>query len=143
MWISGDFEMWVRLSGKYPLGYLSEPLIKLRDHQGQFSRAPGSYVTSMAEDQLIYQTLKNRLPSELGAYSRKYHLWRRGPMYWHHMVRCFLWRNFADAIRSYRTIRALDINTFVLACYWLLTLNQKLYHLKPRYAGSCADYSDS
>lgn len=142
MWISGDFEMWVRISENYPLGYLGEPLIKLRDHQDQFSRAKGSYPICMAEDQFIYRKLKKRLPPELAAYSRRYHRWRRGPMYWHHMVRCFLWRDFANALKTYRAIRAMDINPFLLAGFWLLTLNQRLYLMKPRYAGSCASYSD-
>ncbi len=142
LWISGDFEMWVRLSEKYPLGFLSESLIKLRAHNGQFSRAKGSYTTSMREDQFIYRALMRRLPPELDAYSRKYHRWHRGPMYWHHMVRCLLSRDFDNARKAYRTIRELTVSPFLLAWFWLLTVNQRLYRLKPRYAGNCAAYAD-
>jgi len=142
MWISGDFEMWVRLSEKYPLGFLEKSLIKLRAHKGQFSRAKGSYTTSIGEDQFIYAALMNRLPPELSNYSRKYHRWHRGPMYWHHMVRCFLARDFDNAFKSYRTIKELSVSRFFLAWFWLLTINQRLYRLKPKYAGTCAAYSD-
>lgn len=142
MWISGDFEMWVRLSEKYPLGFLGDALIKLRAHKGQFSRAKGSYTTSISEDQFIYAALMNRLPPELSTYSTKYHRWHRGPMYWHHMVRCLLSRDFDNALKAYRTVRKLSVSPFLLAWFWLFTINQRLYRLKPKYAGDCAGYSD-
>lgn len=143
MSVSGDFEMWVRLSGKYPIGHISEPLIKLRDHPGQFSRATGSYAVSISEDQEIYKELIKRLPPEITSYSNKYHRWHRGPMYWHHAIRCLLSQDLPNAAKTYKTIRHLGINPVLLACYWLLTANQRLYRLRPKYAGSFSNYSDS
>ena len=143
MRISGDFDMWVRVAEKHPIGHINEPLIYLRDHPRQFSRARGSYAVSIKEDQIIYQELMKRLPAEISVYSRRYHRWHRGPLYWHHMVRSLISRDLRNASDSYRTIKLLGINPILLAAYWLLTANQKLYRLKPRYAGNFAAYSDS
>jgi glycosyltransferase involved in cell wall biosynthesis len=143
MKISADFEMWVRLSGSYPIGHISEPLVDLRNHAGQFSRAQGSYVMSMGEDQSIYGALIARLPPEIVDYSRKYHRWHRGPMYWHHAVRCFMCQDLKNASRSYQTVRDLGINPLLLAGFWLLTANQRLYRIKPKYAGAFSSYSDN
>lgn len=136
MKISADFEMWARLSGSYAIGHIREPLVDLRDHAGQFSRAQGSYVISMHEDQSIYDALISRLPSEIVDYSRKYHRWHRGPMYWHHAVRCFICQDFKNASKSYKTIKDLGINPILLAGFWLLTANQRLYRMKPKYAAA-------
>jgi glycosyltransferase involved in cell wall biosynthesis len=143
MKISADFEMWVRLSEKYPIGHINQPLVDLRNHAGQFSRAQGSYVVSMGEDQSIYRALISRLPAEIVEYSRRYHRWHRGPMYWHHAVRCFICQDLKNASRSYQTVKDLGINPILLAGFWLLTANQRLYRLKPKYAGAFASYSDN
>jgi glycosyltransferase involved in cell wall biosynthesis len=142
MKISGDFEMWMRVAGKYSIGHISEALIFLRSHSGQFSRARGSYAVSIKEDQLIYRELEKRLPAEIRGYSDSYHRWHRGPMYWHHLMRCVLSRDLSNATSAYQTIRRLGVHPIFLAAYWLFTANQKLYRMKPRYAGDFVDYSD-
>jgi glycosyltransferase involved in cell wall biosynthesis len=142
MRISADFEMWVRVSNLYPIGHISRPLIKLRNHSGQFSRQKASYGISIKEDQIIYSSLLRNLPTEIRSYSMKYHRWHRGTMYWHHMVRCLMSRDLKDAVNSYRTILLLGINPLLLAAFWLFTGNQRLYRMKPRYVGNFATYSD-
>jgi hypothetical protein len=140
MKISADFEMWVRISQRYPIGHIDKPLIYLRNHSGQLSAAKGSFVISMAEDQLIYQFLMRSLPPEIKEYSLRYHRLRRGTMYWHHMVHCLISRDLRNALRSFRTIRGLGVNRILLAVYWLFTVNQKLHQLRPRYTRSVANY---
>jgi glycosyltransferase involved in cell wall biosynthesis len=142
MKISADFEMWVRISSTYPLGHIREPLVDLRNHSGQLSRARGSFVTSMGEDQSIYRALIARLPAEIVNYSYRYHRWRRGPMYWHHAVRCLLSKDLRNASGAYQTVKRLGINPVLMAGFWLLTANQRLYRMKPRYAGTVSSYVD-
>ncbi|HEY6231972.1 MAG TPA: hypothetical protein VIW64_11980, partial [Pyrinomonadaceae bacterium] len=132
MKISADFEMWVRLSEQAPIGHIARPLIELRNHKQQYSRAKGSYALSIEEDQHIYQALLRRLPMAQQGYSKKYHRWYRGTMYWHHMVRCLLARDFQNAIRAHRVVRALRTNRLYLAVFWLLSANQRLFRLKPQ-----------
>jgi glycosyltransferase involved in cell wall biosynthesis len=143
MKISADFDMWVRVSRGQPIGHILEPLIYLRNHPGQFSQAKGSYATSMAEDQAIYQSLMQRLPSEITAYSRKYHRLRRGTMYWHHMVHCLISRDLHSASRSLQTIRDLGMSRTLLAAYWLFTANQRLHQMRPRYSSRFASYLEA
>jgi len=133
--VSADFEMWVRVSALHTIGHIGQPLIQLRNHGGQFSRAKGSYAASIREEQEIYKRLQQRLPAELIAYSRKYHRWHRGPMYWHHAVRCFLEHDWKSAFHSYQTFRQLRVNPILMAIFWLFTANQRLFRLKPKFTG--------
>jgi glycosyltransferase involved in cell wall biosynthesis len=130
--IAGDFEMWVRIAGYYPLGFVSEPLIFVRRHSGQLSNQPGSYVTAMREEEPLYEILANRLPTSLQNYARSYDLLHRYPMYLHHAVRRLISADVANARAAYEVFGHSGHRLFV-ALFWLLTANQKLYSLKPRF----------
>lgn len=65
MKMSGDFEMWVRLTAKYPLGRIPIPLINLRNHQGQLSRQLRKKYFSTLEDLTIYDSLLKRATADL------------------------------------------------------------------------------
>lgn len=63
--ISADFEMLVRVSGKFPVGRIPVKLIQLRDHSGQLSRKVSSTIIAVKEDFRIFNTLINRSDSIL------------------------------------------------------------------------------
>lgn len=49
--VSGDLEMWVRIASKYPVGFINESLMEIRDHPNQFSRKKiQSYISSAKTD---------------------------------------------------------------------------------------------
>jgi glycosyltransferase involved in cell wall biosynthesis len=130
--IAGDFEMWVRIAGHYSLGFISEPLIFVRGHAGQLSNQPGSYVTAIREEEPLYEILANRLPTSLQNYARSYDLLHRYPMYLHHAVRRLISADVVNARAAYEVFGHSGHRLFV-ALFWLLTANQKLYSLKPRF----------
>jgi len=130
--VSGDFEMWVRISGRYPIGFIHKPLVYLRSHKGQFSRRKGIGVTFMEEDREAIHLLMNRLPPEIVAYAKIYNRWHRHVQYVHYMMHCFLTGDFKTATKTYREICQID-NPFLLIGLWILTANGRLFKKKPKY----------
>jgi glycosyltransferase involved in cell wall biosynthesis len=57
MKISGDFEMWIRLARKHPVGFIREPLVQLRNHKGQLSGRDEYYIFHLKEDIIAYHIL--------------------------------------------------------------------------------------
>ena len=133
MIVSGDFEMWVRLSERWPIGFLSESLIFLRSHDEQFSRRKGIYVQFMKEDREIVDTLASRLPDELRSHARRYEVWQRQVLYFHYLFRCLLSGNWSTASQTYREI-AKRSRFGLVALIWLITVNHRLYRMRPKYA---------
>lgn len=72
MKMSGDFEMWVRLTEKYPIGRIPIPLINLRNHSEQLSRQLRKKYFSTLEDLTIYDTLTKRASTDLKAWGEIY-----------------------------------------------------------------------
>ena len=132
MLTAADFEMWVRISGKYPIGFVRKPVVSLRDHDGQFSRRKGVHIVTIEDEQVIYETLMNRLPPALFDYAKKYNRWRRYPMYVHYMMRCLLDGDFNTAAKSFRFINARE-NLALQIGFWFLSANQHLFSMKPKY----------
>src|SRR5260221_25078 len=62
MRISGDFDMWVRLARYFPVGFICQPLIQLRDHSGQLSRQKKYYLFHLKEDIQVYNYLLSYVP---------------------------------------------------------------------------------
>jgi glycosyltransferase involved in cell wall biosynthesis len=130
--VSGDFEMWVRLSERWPIGFLKEPLVYLRSHDGQFSRRKGIFPTFMREDAMIWERLAARLPASLHRYARRYDRRHRQLIYVHHVVHCLLWRDWRSASNTFKEIRQ-RFNPLILFCLWLVTADRRFFKLKPRY----------
>lgn len=57
MKISGDFEMWVRMAKYYPVGFIREPLVQLRNHSEQLSGQEKYYTYHLKEDLQVYEIL--------------------------------------------------------------------------------------
>ncbi len=132
MTIAGDFEMWVRIAGFYPLGYINEALISVRGHAGQLSKQPTSYVTAMREEQPLYELLADRLPPKLRTYARSYDLLHRYPMYLHHALSRLISADLKNARAAYEQFGRSQ-HRLMVTLFWLLTANQRLYKMKPRF----------
>lgn len=72
MKMSGDFDMWVKLTENAPIGRVAEPLINLRNHSNQLSRQLNKKFYSSMEDLKIYDRLLHRLPPETWAWGSQY-----------------------------------------------------------------------
>ena len=130
--VSGDFEMWVRLSERWPIGFLKEPLVYLRSHDGQFSRRKGIFPTFMREDAMIWERLAARLPAQLHRYAKRYDRRHRQLIYVNHVVHCLLGCDWRTASNTFREIRR-RFNPLTLFCLWLVTADRRFFKLKPIY----------
>jgi glycosyltransferase involved in cell wall biosynthesis len=118
MRVSGDFEMWVRIMEKYPLGFVRQSLIYLRSHDEQFSRRRGSCVASMRENKEIFDTLMKRLPPQLAKYANTYRSYHHHTQYIHHVIRNILSLDLQIAFESYQEISKFE-NIFALIPLWV------------------------
>jgi glycosyltransferase involved in cell wall biosynthesis len=128
--VSGDYEMWVRLSESYPLGFVREPLIELRQHPGQFSRRSGSGLQFIREDRAIHDRLLERLPASERRDAVLYRQRLIQVKHFHHAVRCALAGQIGQAAEVVREIRY-ESPLLPLAWRWLTTVNGRLAP-KPR-----------
>ena len=85
--VSGDYEYWVRLSQKYPIGFLAEPLIELREHNAQFSRQHPSALHFIRENREIKATLRSRLTDGEQRSASRYARWVTQVNAFHQAVR--------------------------------------------------------
>lgn len=132
MRIAGDFDMWVRISETFPIGFLRKPMIYLRSHAGQFSRQAASYVTCISEEHTVYGSLLKRQPPLELDYAQRYDRRHRYLQYVHFMIRNFLSGNFNTAFASYKAIRRID-NPLLLIGLWILTADQRLFKMRSKY----------
>ena len=61
MKISGDFDMWVRIAQYFPVGFIKNKLIRIRNHTGQLSRQEIYYINHLKEDRIVYSHLMSYL----------------------------------------------------------------------------------
>jgi hypothetical protein len=130
--VAGDFEMWVRVMGRFPVGCIHEPLIEVRNHGGQFSQASESGLTALRESRQVYEVLLARLPPELRPYAEKYLVRRFYAQQVHHAARALAsgrFRYARDVLASVACRGALPAATF----WWAVSLNGRAFRPRPRY----------
>jgi glycosyltransferase involved in cell wall biosynthesis len=132
MKVSGDFEMWVRLCEKRYFGRIDDPLIFLRDHNGQFSRKMGTFTIFMTENAPLYETMLKRLPSHERRYARRYHRYHRGVFYIHGMMKALFLRDW-DTVRTIVNFLRQHYSLATLIFLWLFSANKRFFCLKSRY----------
>lgn len=128
--VSGDYEMWTRISGKYTLGFIKEPLVFVRMRNEQYGRHSGSGFLVLKETKAVVEALKNRLPKQIREYSDVYHRWGNKRLYFHYMLCQFLSCNFNLGIKTFKELRSQD-NLLILFGIWLISLNGRLFKKVP------------
>jgi len=124
--------MWVRISSKYPIGFIRQPLIYLRCHANQFSRWKGMGAIFVKEDREVIEKLTKRLPLEIQVYAKVYNRWHRHIKYVQYMLRCLLCGDFKTAAKVYREIKQVD-NFFLLICLWFISGGGRWFKKRPRF----------
>jgi hypothetical protein len=118
MKISADFDMWVKLSAKNPVGRIPKPLVKLRDHQGQLSRSSKYYILHLKEDKQVFANLINRTPPD----KKNKAMWvlkhTKHLFYFSLMLHMFLKRDLRTAKAFYNEISKID-NVISLCIRWV------------------------
>jgi len=118
---TADFDLWVRISEKYSIGCIREPLVLIRCHSEQFSRWKKMILVIMKENRQIYERLLKRMPPELISYARQYHRRYVYVQYFQCMVSNFLRGRLDTAAEIFLELRKYD-RLFILFWFWLFTL---------------------
>ncbi len=118
-----DYDMWVRISEKYDVGFHRERLIDLRAHPLQLSRHGQKQMTSIAEERPVIEMLRRRLDgivpkNVLDLYWRN----QRGRQHIHWVVRAALRRQFGLARKGWAEIRKYG-QPFGQLWRWAATIN--------------------
>lgn len=133
MRLAADFDMWIRISEKYPIGFIRQPLVMIRSHAGQLSRQKESGLLFMREDAENISALARRLPDETKGHAVLYNRRDRLVRYAHYLIRSFLSGDIKTAVEVYREIKeeGSPLRAFVL---WFFTINGRFFKKKPVFA---------
>ncbi|MFH1790467.1 MAG: glycosyltransferase [Candidatus Omnitrophota bacterium] len=127
---AGDFEMWARISRDYSIGFIKRPLIKLRIHDRQLSRAGASDYYFLTEDRGVRLELGKRLPEDIAGSARRYRH-RQDCVRWAHViVRNVLAGNIGTARSLYAELRTFA-NPAVSFLMWMITGNNRFLKSRP------------
>lgn len=131
MKLSGDFEMWARLAGSSSIGFIRDPIVRVRHHLGQLSRHPSSQLRFTRENREIYAALFERLPEhaqrEAKRYLRRYLYTSEA----HAIARSLLARDFTTARAGMELLAQAD-NPVPVFLWWLASGNQRWWKRKPK-----------
>lgn len=119
MKISGDFEMWVRLSLVAPIGFIRQNIIQLRNHSNQLSRQEEYYYYHMTEDMQAFRILLENIHEKAkkeGHYLLRHH---KLLFYYTLMLKCFLKGRVKTGIAFLKTLGRFD-NIFILTKNYIL-----------------------
>jgi hypothetical protein len=132
MRVSGDFDMWTRISKGHPIGFIRESLVELRSHADQFSRREGEGLHFIRENEHIFGDLWEALPKELQQYARSFQRRQRSVWNLHYMVRSVIMGRLHLAHDVFLEVRKEGyMPTLILL--WALTANGRFFRPKPRY----------
>ena len=123
MKISGDFDMWVKLSKVGNIGRIKQDIIYLRDHKEQLSRKSEYLLFHVKEDMKVYKKLlslcNDSLTKEGLNLLRKY----KFVFYYTLMTKSFIKGEFKTGIGYYKLLQPYT-NLFSQYYYWI---NAKLF----------------
>jgi glycosyltransferase involved in cell wall biosynthesis len=131
MKVSGDFEMWTRLAGIGEIGFIHEPIARVRTHLGQLSRNPASGLKFTRENREIYRQLFERLPAEAKREAKRYQRRQLLVSEAHAIVRNVMARDVSSAVEGLQLLARAD-NPLPVFAWWLVSGNQRWLKAKPR-----------
>lgn len=122
-----DYDMWVRLSQRFPVGFIREKLVELRSHPLQLGRLGHKQMTTIEEEWLVHTQLctilKEIVPSrDLQWYWRKH----RGREHIHWIARALLRRDFGVAARGWRAVSRYG-QPWLQTWSWLTSINGRFF----------------
>lgn len=137
MKISGDFDMWVRIAEKYPVGFIRKHLIQLRNHTLQLSRQQKYYLNHLQEDVKVYRYLAGYITEAERKEGKTIMRNHKLLFYYTLMMKAFLRGSFKSGFAFLNALRRFD-NIGMLSLYFLK--NRVLY--KNRYTKVHLDNSE-
>jgi len=122
-----DYEMWIRLSQSFPVGFIRHKLIELRDHPLQLGKAGQKQMTTTEEELPIFHELQRRLePFVSKPEFLRYWRHHRGRQHVHWIVRSVLRGDTKNAARGWRTVRSYG-QAYSQLLFWLISGNGRFW----------------
>ncbi len=121
-----DFDMWVRISERYHVGFIREPLIELRDHPQQLGRLGQKLLTTIEEELPVIESLRSRLTGIATARDCR-RFWRdnRGCQHIHWVMKALLRRDIPSARRGWLAVKGYG-QPYAQWWKWLISLNGRV-----------------
>lgn len=121
--VAADYEMWLRLGKRAPVGVLHEHLVSVRNHGGQLSMAKSSGLRFIVENRKIRQRILPLLPAHVQAAAHRFQHQRHDVLDFHFAMRALLsgrWATF------WGSVKAMGWRDWLLGGFWWLwTLNNR------------------
>ena len=133
MSLASDFELWIRIHEKYPIGFVNEVLMSLRQHRGQLSRSTGAELVFLQECREIYGRLHERLPNETRKARERYGRLVHCAPYFHAAVRALLRAQPGYAWSLLKEIHRWH-HVALVGTLWLVSANTRIYRPQPVYS---------
>ncbi len=100
-----DYEMWVRLAKRYPIGFLRAKTVEVRTHLGQLSHVGMKKMTTVEEELLVLETLARRLEGVVPSQAiRAFWRQQRGRQHAHWLAKALFRQDWAAASRGWRAL---------------------------------------
>jgi glycosyltransferase involved in cell wall biosynthesis len=126
-----DYDMWLRISERYDVGYIPEKLIELRDHALQLGNAGQKDLTTIREELPIFRQLRRRLVPRLNDRDVM-SFWRqhRGRQHVHWIAKALLRGEIKNAHRAWIELRKYG-QPLRQGAFWLLSGNGRYFTIEP------------
>jgi glycosyltransferase involved in cell wall biosynthesis len=123
-----DYDMWVRVSELFQIGFLNQGWVELRDHPLQLGKVGGKLMTTIEEELPVVRNLERRL-SNLVSQSVLRRGWRerRGREHVQWVARALLRRDFQSARRGLRAVASFGQPGRQIAT-WLFSANGRIWN---------------
>jgi glycosyltransferase involved in cell wall biosynthesis len=130
--VSGDFELWARLSKEQSIGFLNKKLVALRRHTGQLSRRYSSILYRIQEDIPIVKEFVNRVRPEMKVVARRYLYWKLYPIYFNELIFLLRKKELGMVGPTLKEIRKVD-NVFLLFFRWSFVRLLRVFALDSKF----------
>jgi len=126
--VSGDFDLWVRITEHHAIGRVKDPLIDLRNHAQQFSRLMTSMIHFAVENEPIIDTLYSRIPAEQKTLAREYRRRHHYVLLFHGAVYALAHRDIKTSGQILQIISKRESPTRIFLI-WLLSINGRFFQI--------------
>jgi glycosyltransferase involved in cell wall biosynthesis len=118
MKISGDFDMWVRIAQYFPVGFIKNKLIRIRNHTGQLSRQEIYYINHLKEDREVYRHLMGYISPHEQKEGKDLLRNHKLLFYYTLMAKAFLKGSLKNSYRFFKVLRTFD-NMLILSFFFV------------------------
>jgi glycosyltransferase involved in cell wall biosynthesis len=127
-----DYDMWLRISERYDIGFISQKLIELRDHALQLSKAGQKNLTTIGEEITIFCQLRRRLIHVLND-RQIMSFWRqhRGRQHAHWIALALLRGDVKNAYKGWIELCKYG-QPLRQSFFWLLSGNGRYFTIEPK-----------